>query len=493
MEHDVEKTRQVDRLARRAKSGDKRALEDLFRVLAPYFKTMGAAREFRAGMSVVDSGDYEQAANMSVLESIEKWAPESGVPFIAFALSRSGWAMAEEGENNVVTATTRTGAKRVRRAHKKLKDELDREPTIDELYEVLRYDSAGIDNQITRGTIQAAIDAFEPPRHLDYSDGTSTDSLRDSTQQSALQVFDTYLGEEDEPEIPALHDDLMRLRDSTLGKGRRLFDRYMDTDGDWEKLADEFGYSSPNAARYSLTEGLRKIDPSSKKASRRADEERVRKMVRKYPILLNRLAAKQRERFELSCEDFTVEEIATKYGVEHPSVGSSLRTAYESLRDVQVKMCNTCNVEKCEDEYHVRCKRKDGTDRLQSYCIPCKAEHDKKYAVKRRASASAQRQREKQRKAEMRVERELAEKSPATYRAWKTIIDRCSDPANSVYAKYGGAGVKVCERWHDFENFLADMGEKPGKQSLRRFEEKGDFEPKNCFWGTYNLGRPAGE
>ena len=63
---------------------------------------------------------------------------------------------------------------------------------------------------------------------------------------------------------------------------------------------------------------------------------------------------------------------------------------------------------------------------------------------------------------------------------------RCSNEKDANYHNYGGRGISVCERWHSFENFLADMGERPSKiHSLDRFPDKnGNYGPDNCRWAT---------
>ena len=76
------------------------------------------------------------------------------------------------------------------------------------------------------------------------------------------------------------------------------------------------------------------------------------------------------------------------------------------------------------------------------------------------------------------------DKRSSEYTAWDSMVRRCTNTRNSRFGDYGGRGITVCERWLKFENFLADMGERPPGLTLDRRNNDGNYEPGNCRWAT---------
>jgi len=71
-----------------------------------------------------------------------------------------------------------------------------------------------------------------------------------------------------------------------------------------------------------------------------------------------------------------------------------------------------------------------------------------------------------------------------TYSTWASMIQRCNNPKSTIYYKYGARGIIVCNRWLNFKNFLADMGERPSGKTIDRKNNLLNYTPNNCRWAT---------
>lgn len=71
-----------------------------------------------------------------------------------------------------------------------------------------------------------------------------------------------------------------------------------------------------------------------------------------------------------------------------------------------------------------------------------------------------------------------------THRIWWGMIRRCTEPSFANWSDYGGRGIRVCERWLTFENFLADMGECQPGMTIERKDTNAGYDPGNCVWAT---------
>lgn len=71
------------------------------------------------------------------------------------------------------------------------------------------------------------------------------------------------------------------------------------------------------------------------------------------------------------------------------------------------------------------------------------------------------------------------------YRIWANMLTRCNNPKGSGFDRYGARGVRVCDAWHTFAEFIDHMGPCPSPtHSIDRIDNERGYEPGNVRWAS---------